>query len=406
MRTYIGSSLLVTAGLALASTSACEREPEHVVISKGLQMAAPPASILDPSGRRFSLRQANAPTSPGSIEKLARARSLQRDAPVEGWRERGLDKDFSAMSEAELAEALRPVTMVAGHEYILDQPDIEAARHYLVNKGKDLTGGHGHNPRGTTDRIARPKNYCCGADGRSAYRNNTNWFEATTVAMDQPWDPNSPQWIVGNPQIPCTWQMIGANTALSAAHCFHDSTNWYPLAMWGAAPDGLDAQPFPAGYPGAYGCYWVHIPAAYVGSGMAPQYDFAIVDLRDTCMANAGYTSGWQGWGVYNDTQILSSGIDALGVPGIRNNDVNPEPAWPQIKGMWINTSSISVGTYNIDHNADCAIGDSGRGSTQWIDSGYRITGIHQGGPTIGGKCRDRRFSTDLYSFLVANSEF
>jgi hypothetical protein len=39
--------------------------------------------------------------------------------------------------------------------------------------------------------------------------------------------------------------MIGESTAISAAHCFHDSNNWLPAYSWTPGADSQDSVRFP-----------------------------------------------------------------------------------------------------------------------------------------------------------------
>jgi hypothetical protein len=176
---------------------------------------------------------------------------------------------------------------------MLAEPDYEAAERVVHNY---LAQGSSFNPDGNT-MIPEAKAYCCGSDGRTKIRANNTWPHRTVIVMAEPIDPANPNWNATTGG--CTMQLIGASTALSAAHCFHDGNNWYPLAMWGAGPDDEDSQTFPTGHPGAYGCYWVSIPGQYISSNGSLAFDYAVIDFRNTCQPTPGAIVGWLGWGTY-----------------------------------------------------------------------------------------------------------
>ncbi len=350
--------------------------------ASSLQQPLGPASqFFSNDGRRFVLVESAAERVLLGSEDDKASRSLARvfDMPVE------------ALSVDELAEALRPVTLVDGHEYRLEFPDYEAATLALSKRG---FSGSSYNPAGEPV-VPHGKSFCCGSDGRLVVRNNTTWPFTTIIAMAIP-DSGTYSW-TGGVHSECTMQLIGPSTATSVAHCFHDSVNWRELAMWGAAPDAQDASMFPPGFPGAYGCYVAYIPAAWVGSGGNFQYDHAVIDFRNQCQPAPGNIAGWLGWGAFTDAEIQSASGWGYGVPALS--------PYPQIRGMGTSAATISATGYVIDHSADCSDGDSGRGFWQYIANDYRSTGNHARAP-VGGKCRERRLTTDVAAFIAANSEF
>ncbi len=329
-------------------------------------------------GRRFVL----APS--GGVARAVGSRSVRTSI---------VPKPVDAMDLDELAEALRPVTFVGGREYRLDTPDYEAAS--LV-KAEEVLGGESYSPEGDAIGVgASPKSYCCGADGRSVVRNNTVWPYKTVLAMAIP-DDDTYSWTSGV-HGECTMQLIGPSTAISVAHCFHDGVDWLDLAMWGAGPDAQDSPIFPVLYPGAYGCYLVYIPTAWIGSGGNFQYDYAVIDFRNTCQPAPGSDVGWLGWGAYSDEEIEGNAAYAYGVPTLK--------PYPQIRGMWTSSSTIVTGAYSVDHGADCSDGDSGRGLRQYVGEDWRVTAVHSRGPA-NSKCRDRRITSEVTAFISANSEF
>ena len=349
------------------------------------QKLGAPSEFFSNDGRRFVLAQAN------SALLTSAASQSNGVSPLAAAKDRRFDKPAEAMDLDEWAEALRPITLIDGHEYRLESPDYDAAT--LMLQGR-AAGGDPYNPRGPAN-IPVGKSFCCGTDGRAVIRNNESWPYSTTIAMAVP-DSGIVDWnapLHGE----CTMQLIGPSTATSVAHCFHDSVNWTGTMIWGAGPDALDEPVFPNGFPRAYGCYTAYLPAAWVGSGGNFEYDIAVVDFRGHCQPTPGAIVGWLGWSDYSDATLLSNSGYAYGVPALL--------PYPQIRGMWTSNATMHVSAFAIDHSADCSDGDSGRGFWQYINAGWRSTANHSRAP-IDGQCRDRRLSADVAAFIRANSEF
>ena len=359
--------------------------------------------IIDRDGKRYILRKRNVRrVDPPKDRHITR-------------RSRGDETPIKEMSVVELAEALRPVMLVGNDEYILETPDEEFARKVIsdlrTNKRFDISrSSYGTEPSPDQHTSSHSKkHFCCGADERVTIRNNTDWPFRTTIAMATPPAGQPPSWATAGPT--CTMQLIGPSTALSAAHCFGNFSGWFPLAMWGAGPDGQDpGGPIPAGYPQDYGCYWVDIPWQYWvpgAGGPGSQWDFASIDFRNLptgCNETPGNIVGWVRWA--NLSGQFNSGW-AHGVPGLTAMET-PEPFYPQIKNMFIPTA-LETPQALIRSTNDSNKAQSGQAffTTDPSNGLYTVAGTHHGhwgSSTVF--MQERVLDATVANWIILNTEY
>lgn len=336
-------------------------------VYKEVQLAVPPAVVVDRRGQRWLRQRAVVPVPDPVGHPTARASSRSPSK---------IASELVAMSDAELAEKIRPISLYQGHEYTLEQPPLEQARQFraelerrarglpdLQRSGKPSEATLGPLPEAMLPKANQPApQIVIGTDSRAQRRDNTTY----------PW--RSILWITSSSQSGGgTAQLIGASTAVSAAHVFHSGSGWYSTRRWAPGVDSQDANPYP--YGRTDGCYWVTIPAAYDGDSY---YDFAVIEFSNmfpTCNLYPGNTVGWMGWW----SGYVPSGSEfgyVYGYPG------DPCPGgschWPQIWG--IGSTGMDEDGDNVDHYADTTGGESGSG-LYIIDGGTRyVIGAHRAG--------------------------
>ncbi|MCI0748398.1 MAG: trypsin-like serine protease [Verrucomicrobia subdivision 3 bacterium] len=237
----------------------------------------------------------------------------------------------------QLAEALRPRRLVGDVEYRLEKPDYELA-------AKIMKGGKAPTTKGNKPPEVSGPPFIIGSDDR------------TRIAAPRFW-PGSPFGYLGQT---CTLTMIGPSTALSAAHCFYNSS----LGGWIATPSLTLAAD-------------TNAPTAPFGSFMADSltlpgqwnsnewdWDFAVLEFSPT--RRPGDQTGY-----YGTEESSSGGQTMIGYPSDK-----------PIPSQWIKrgTYTASPGS-RYEHNLDVIPGDSGActynandrctgiQSTQWRDS-------------------------------------
>ena len=105
--------------------------------------------------------------------------------------------------------------------------------------------------------MLRPRSGIIGADNRVVRRDNTSYPWSTVTYL-----PRDGGGYSGS------GTMIGASTALTAAHVVHNGINWLELPWFAPGTDFQDATRFPFGQ---FGCYTVSIPSAFNGLKAANQ---------------------------------------------------------------------------------------------------------------------------------------
>lgn len=355
--------------------------------------------FVDRKGRKFVLEIENVP------QRLPARGALPTPSP-------GDDNLIpNELGRDELAEALRPLLFRDGHQYRMATPDYEAADLAIAMRDKDWFVAEPARGSAPADDLDRNKHFCCGTDGRTADRNNTAFPQSATVVFathpSLPFGPSSnADW--QNAGAWCSGTFIGASTAISAAHCFHDGTSYYGGFLWGAGADRQDpasaGSPIPNGFPQAVAEYWVYVPSGYNG-GFA--FDYAVLDFSPHAIPTPGSTVGNFGFGCPSEAWIESHAGYAWGYPG------DAGATWPQIrrdfvfgKGVGLNDDIFDVTSNAIIHQLDTSGGDSGQPFGQYdVDVGPYVTGVHHGhhgSSTVYMK--DRRASSDVCSFVTAQS--
>lgn len=349
-------------------------------------LSNPPSRLVDKRGRAWKrTRRVEYVAEPGP-EATARPAASRPPSP---------EPDLLALTDAELAEKIRPISLYNGYEYSLEEPPLDEARKLKQHlrarqRGEPLkldTGAPSQASAGVPEEEEIRPQIVIGTDSRSNRRGN----------LDYPW--RTMMWITDSSQSSyCTAQLIGPSTATSVAHCFHSGSGWYSTRRWATGVDGQDANPFPDGR--FDGCYWVTIPAAWDGSGI--YYDFAVIEFSDmypTCNLRPGNWAGWLGW---KSSYVPSSsefgyvyGFPFSGCPGASTCNR------PQIWGVGAN--QMDEDGDNVDHYADTSGGQSGSALYVIDGAGNRyLIGNHKGGYSnpFDDWNEARRLEGLFYSFL------
>lgn len=283
------------------------------------------------------------------------------------------------LSDRELLEALRPVVLKNGHEYIG-----EHAKDFLprVRAAEPPPSVKAFSPlrRAKSERYdgpsVRPLSGVIGGDDRVVRRNNTEYPWSTIVYSG------------------CSATMIGPSTALTAAHCGHNGTDWLTLPTFSPGTDYEDPNPYPFGQ---FGCYTVSIPTAFINNnGGDARYDYAVVEFAG-CGDFPGRNTGWKGVWVAPDSVI--TGIYVYGHPS--------DKAQPQIWGS--EGAGIVNGDY-INFFIDAWFGDSGAGLYVCDTDGWPyVVGVLRGAAGALGNDNSpnygRRITQEVFNFILANSE-
>jgi V8-like Glu-specific endopeptidase len=289
--------------------------------------------------------------------------------------------DVMDFSDKQLAEALRPVVLRNGHEYIGD-PSEDLVAHLRASEQVRQTKAFTPLLRANTERLEnssiRPLSGIIGPDNRVVRRDNTEYPWSTILFSG------------------CSGTMIGPSTALTAAHCVHNGTNWLTLPTYSPGSDFQDANPFPFGQ---FGCYTVSIPTAFINNdGGDARFDYAVVEFAG-CGDFPGRSTGWKGIWVAPDSVITGNLMYVYGHPS--------DKAQPQIWGD--QGSGILNGQY-INFFIDAWFGDSGAGLYVYDTDGWPyVVGVLRGAAgAIGDDTRPnygRRITQEVFDFIIANSE-
>ncbi len=339
------------------------------------------------------------------------------------------------LSDEELADALRPVLHVDEGVFLAADGDVPVVKAMRALKGKSVKLAESYSPSGNYDiyfgkHHGQPTHGCCGTDDRWAVGANTAWPYATVIASFNVCNIFSSNW--GNDlwcqngsnvySRDCTWQLIGHSTAIAAAHCFYDTAaNKYlpcfedgygPFCRyrWGAAPDASDnaMQPIPPGYPTLWAGYSMQVPFLWYQATdpyLAIQYDYAVIDFTGYAIPNPGYTAGWVGWGVLNNSDTLNSMYQIWGVPKTDFYDT-PYSTWPRIRGSTAIRYPSSVSTYVTYTPGDVSAGNSGTGLIQYVNvwGGWYVTGTITSYENNTCCARARRLESTYLSFIQSAS--
>ncbi|MEO0974717.1 MAG: hypothetical protein AAFX85_16630, partial [Pseudomonadota bacterium] len=246
--------------------------------------------------------------------------------------------DLAAMSEEELAHALRGVAMFEGHEFVEAEPAydlarkikrIEAARAagdyrelstLLSPTGPSLGNAQANAPWLEANVPHRPDPFSVhGVDDRDVF-NNLNYPYRTNIVYD---NTGSTSVINGSEG---SGTLIGPSTAMTVAHVFwnEDADTWESPHRWAPGFDSEDADPSP--YGEWYRCYWVTIPGGYASNESA-YYDYAVMDFDVGCNSvrngvnsdEPGATVGWLGAYTASTSDIESRTAYVRGYPGTTN---------------------------------------------------------------------------------------
>ncbi|HKO50756.1 MAG TPA: trypsin-like serine protease [Polyangiaceae bacterium] len=328
--------------------------------------------------------------------------------------------------ENELAEGLRAVVLSNGYEYREATAPLELARRVLasrvkVESGELLLGSQpssgsppalGVPPIGGAPALGEreARGLIGGTEDRSYRSDNTSYPMRTLIFNDAV----------------CTGFMIGPGTMVTAAHCVYwtYSNRWVtvpdPTVAGGSrwanhAPgvDGRDANPGPYGWQR---CFDISLPSGYVAAAnesepSAQPYDYAVVDFSTRCGARPGSTVGWLGSWAYPTGQLYSMGVSVFGYPNTagpytssNRNRIHGVP--PNRYGeIWGMSGSVnpSGATALVTTNIDTSTGQSG--APYYNSDGYMV-GIHYAGDTAETANYARRFDTDVFNFVDANSPY
>lgn len=310
------------------------------------------------------------------------------------------DHVLDQMTPEELAEALRPVTVINENEYIGD-PDVELAATILegirlLRQSTDAKAKGALSPVASetfTDGAPEAFNIATifGSDNRTVVTNTT--VNPYSAQVAQWYNINQAQYFG------CSATLIGKRTAISAAHCFHTGVGggWRPTHTWAAgARISYPANPYPYGTQS--GCYVAYIPQAYVTiNSSSPLYDYAVIDYQ--CGLTPGNTAGKLLWGVWSDAAIEGNAGYVYGYP--------TQGSHPRLLGMGVASSNVDVSflypNYVFYKNLDTSDGQSGAGFFQNIYGGYNVSAIHVG-PWDADENVGRRITSDVSAFISANS--
>lgn len=122
----------------------------------------------------------------------------------------------------------------------------------------------------------------------------------------------------------CTKTLIGASTAISAAHCYHNGSGWLPTSTWSFNANSTAGVVNPYNPWGAYpstasnsavlGCYTVTVPGCWDGSN--EDCDYAVIEFSNmypNCNLYPGNTLGWLGWGAESSATIRAYEAEMYG---------------------------------------------------------------------------------------------
>jgi V8-like Glu-specific endopeptidase len=240
------------------------------------------------------------------------------------------DKPWRQRSRAELAEALRPVTLVGGRwEYVGEEPAYELADSVLSNRVEAAS---------TPPREGRLiVGSTCGA-GPGPCDNRTIAADTDTAAPFF-----QPTLFIEHG---CSATMIDKSTAITAAHCVYNTVSdfWYvtdgsacsntPESGANITEDrrdgtntqnclprlaaGLRRTMTPLAPFGWLSCYNITIPNQYrVATSSDGEFDYAVINFNVAACSNKtpGATSGWRGTWIASASDLTSNPAAVVGYP-------------------------------------------------------------------------------------------
>ncbi len=385
-------SVCLAASGGIACGSAGEG-PQKSESSAPLIGNAPPEITVE--GRRF-VRVGAAPVSVGTEPPTASGIEA-----VEGEQQLPTTVD-------ELAESLRGVVLVDGHEYREATPNRELAELILSGRlqlehpktlsspGAAASTADSEDPAG--GRIGRR---VIGTDDRQYVAGNQFWPLRTFVFGDQG----------------CTGTMVGRGTMVTAAHCVYKyGVGWIAVddpprwPRYAPGVDGRDQNPTPYGW---YGCYTPIIPYAWTTHGTLV-YDFAVVDFYTACGSRPGDTVGWLGTNIATDSEIYGEQHYLYGYPfeagGAQRYPTEEPPytdaeIWGHSMATYYTWADPDI-WYQLNYWFDTSPGQSG--SAVWYSEDgtgyYYLDGIHKSGDPQDQYNRARRWTADVRAFVAAHS--
>lgn len=336
-----------------------------------------------------------------------------------------------------LAAQLRGHSIVNGVYYIELTPNLQLAREMLANPDRTL---------GTAGQPPREGRVVFGSDNRSVLTNYTTYPNTT----------------IGFLETGCTGTRIGARTVITAAHCIYETqvaNAW--ICQNGSTSNSCGAYARwrfgvygGSGFSGWTGqsCHVQTIPNAFVGLSNPltdaawwtfARWDYAAIDLLSCSAGNTGWLGTW----IASDSTLTNSTFYIRGyparapcpagsagtfgpttppVPGGPNTDCPGTGAWPgstwQYNGdstppysgatLWTSSNTnvnpgLSESTRTIRSDIDVTSGNSGSGLYYlYAANDRRVVGVLSSGDAEVGVNRFNRFTTDVYNFFVANTDF
>lgn len=301
---------------------------------------------------------------------------------------------IDSMSIDELAEALRPMVLVNGQEYVGADPDYETAQ---ALKNGTVKGAKGE-PSAPAVTLAAAVTKAAGLIPKTS-DNRYPVLESSGPPAQQAavvtYDGTNTQFLnEGSATI------IGPHTAVTAAHVMYNNTNGYWNEWAEGFADPGTSEPGPLGYFNQHGCMGTTFYTAFKTEGNSGTWDFAVLDFSGCTgsdnPANAvGYMGYWWGW------------ASSASMPGYAFVDVwgSPDPAahctWPEEcgeGGWYTDMTSVFVDSNNL-------FAGEGQSGTSWMyfdgDSNAYHVGTHiqvaYSGSTFQFS-RGRLFDGDFYS--------
>ena len=184
------------------------------------------------------------------------------------------------MSDRELAEALRPVVLSNGHEYI-GETATDTVKQLRAKERAYSSRTPSYSPlrRMSGETTPPPESGIIGADNRVVRRNNTEYPWSTVTFM-----PTNSGWGSGT--------IIGPSTALTCAHIVHNGVNWLPGLTTAPGTDFEDPTPMPFG---RFGCGSLAFPQAFMsGAGGDARFDYCVIEFSG-CGDFPGHATGYKG---------------------------------------------------------------------------------------------------------------
>ncbi|MCH9688424.1 MAG: trypsin-like peptidase domain-containing protein [Deltaproteobacteria bacterium] len=382
----------IAALTALSGVLACDAEPEV----EPRAAAEPPAEITDSRGQVLKLQ---GPAQYEIIETDSIPTVVQEEAT----------EPTRPLTREQLANDLRGVRLVDGHEYRVEQPDYAMADRILAGMQGRLDTLPS-NAEAIDELTAQEPRGVNGSDNRIYKSNNFSYPYRPLVFSE----------------VGCSGTMIGPHTMVTAAHCVYNTGNNSWLKVWDTAQgqerwprfatgvDGRDANPVPNGWRQ---CYDVTVPGGWVSKSSnnlasASQYDYAVVDFYSRCGDRPGDQSGWLGTMVASEGTIESEGHYLYGYPqfthGVLRYTSSPPNMEAEIWGMSRSPGQLYINSpsWQLKYNHDTSGGQSGMG-TWYVEDGtgwVRLDGIHRG--DAGSYNIGRRWDWTVRNFVEAYSLF